>query len=261
MRELEYIKRVGVSAYRGIGENAKIDSINFERIGANVKLLPVLLVVLLFAVKTYSRNPDWKSNYTLYSHDVKVVPNSVKAHYYLGLELVKVQADAEPNAEMKKNIYAQGIAELEKAVAILPSFASAYTQMGVAWYRLRNYEKAIESYNKAAALRPSDAITLNNIGTVYFEWKKYPEATEKFRQALAVDPRFVDAHMNLGSVLGTVGNFKDAIGSFQNAITYAPDNAKAYFFLAVTYSNMGDKANADKYYQIAEKMDPKLKGQ
>lgn len=221
--------------------------------------LPVILIVALYSFKTYSRNADWKDNYTLYSHDVTVVPNSVKAHYYLGLELVKVTAEAEPDMEKKKKIYEQGISELEKAVVILPTFSSAYTQLGVAYYRLKNFEKAIENYNKAASLSPSDAITTNNIGTIYFEWKKYKEAKEKFQQALTMDPRFVDAHMNLGSVCGQTGDFNNAIVSFQNAAKYAPDNARAYYFMALTYSNMGDKANADKYFQIAEKMNPNLK--
>ena len=223
--------------------------------------LPVIFIVTLYSFKTYSRNADWKDNYTLYSHDVTIVPNSVKAHYYLGLELVKVTAEVEPDMEKKKKMYEQGISELEKAVAILPTFSSAYTQLGVAYYRLKNFEKAIENYNKAASLSPSDAITTNNIGTIYFEWKKYSEAKEKFQQALAIDPRFVDAHMNLGSVCGQTGDFNNAIVSFQNATKYAPDNANAYYFMALTYSNMGDKTNADKYFQIAEKMNPNLKRQ
>ncbi|MBI4945702.1 MAG: tetratricopeptide repeat protein [Bacteroidetes bacterium] len=219
----------------------------------------LFIVISLFAYKTYSRNADWKDNYTLYSHDVTVVPNSVKAHYYLGLELVKVSADAEQDTEKRKKIYEEGIRELEKAVKILPAFSGAHTEMGVAYYKMKNYGKAIENYNKAAELKPSDAITLNNIGSVYFEWGKYPEAKEKFQQALQIDPRFVDAHMNLGSVCGTMKDYNNAIASFNNVIYYAPDNANAYFFIAITYQNMGDKANADKYFQIAQKMNPKLK--
>ncbi len=219
----------------------------------------VSIVVLVFSYITYSRNSDWKDNYTLYSHDVEIVPNSVKAHYYLGLELVKVVADAEQKPEKKKKIYVQGISELERSVAIMPSFASAYTQMGVAYYRLKNYEKAIENYNKASAMKPSDAITLNNIGSVYFEWGKYAEAAKEFQEAIRIDPRFVDAHMNMGSVYGTLKDYTNAIVSFQNAIKYAPDNAMAYYFIAITYKNMGDNANADKYFQISGNMDPKLK--
>lgn len=225
----------------------------------NWKLYPMVVILIAFSLKTYSRNYDWENNYTLYTHDVQLVPNSVKAHYYLGLELVKIIAEEEKNPEKKNKIYEQGISELEKAIAILPSFSGAYTQLGVAYYRLRNYEKAIENYNKAAVLSPSDAITLNNIGTIYFEWKKYVEAKEKFQQALAIDSRFVDAHMNLGSVLGQTGDYKNAITSFQNAIRYAPDNAQAYYFIGITYANLKDKENAGKYFQMAEKLNPSLK--
>jgi protein O-mannosyl-transferase len=215
-------------------------------------------ILLLYSFKTYSRNADWKDNYTLYSHDVKLVPNSVKAHYYLGLELIKTVAESEQNPKKKKALYEEGIRELERSVEIMPSFGSAFTQMGVAYFRLKNFEKAIENYNKAAALKQADAITLNNIGSVYFEWKKYEEASENFKKALQIDPRFIDAYMNLGSVYGTVGNFNSAMECFQNAIKYSPDNARAYFYIAMTYQNRGDKLNADKYYKIAEQMNPQL---
>jgi Tfp pilus assembly protein PilF len=215
-------------------------------------------ILLLYSFKTYSRNADWKDNYTLYSHDIKLVPNSVKAHYYLGLELIKTVAELEQNLEKKKALYEEGIRELERSVEIMPSFGSAFTQMGVAYFRLKNFEKAIENYNKAAALKQADAITLNNIGSVYFEWKKYEEAAENFKKALQIDPRFIDAYMNLGSVYGTLGNFNSAIECFQNAIKYSPDNARAYYYIAMTYQNMGDKSNADKYYGIAGQMNPQF---
>lgn len=234
---------------------------NWKLETGNWKLYPLMAVLILFSYKTWSRNPDWKDNYTLYSHDVNLAPNSVKAHYYLGLELVKVVAAAEPDSARKRKIYEEGIAELERAVKILPTFANAYTQMGVAYYRMKNYEKAIENYNKAATLKPGDAITLNNIGTVYFEWGKYREAEEKFLQALGVDPRYVDGYMNLGSVYGTLQQYDKAIDAFLNAIKYSPDNSRAYHFLAITYQNKGDKANAEKYFQMAQQLERYVKQQ
>ena len=241
----------------------KIVQLGELKISSFVKpnFIPILIIIALFSFKTYSRNPDWKDNLTLYSHDINLVPGSVKAHYYLGLELIKVVADAETNAEKKNKIYEEGIAELEKAIRILPSFSGAYTQMGVAYYRMKNYEKAIENYNKTIELKQGDAITMNNIGSIYFEWGKYAEAKEKFQQALQIDPRFTDAYMNLGSVLGTLKDYNGAISNFQNAIHYAPDNARAYYFIGLTYQNMGDKQNSDKYFQIAQQMDPKLRHQ
>lgn len=235
----------------------KIESLKIE--AGNWRLYPIATVLVLFSYKTYSRNADWKDNYTLYAHDVHIVPNSTKAHYYLGLELIKVVAEKEKDIEKRKKIYEEGIRELEKAVTIMPTFASAYTQMGVAYYRMKNYQKAIENYEKASKLRPMDAITLNNVGTVYFEWGKYKEAEEKFSEAVRVDVRYVDGYMNLGSVYGTIREFDKSINAFQQAIKYAPDNARAHFFLGVTYENMGDKTNAQKYFQIAQQLDPKMK--
>jgi protein O-mannosyl-transferase len=242
---------------KGSNHNPAFKIFRMSSLGVT-KGVVLCIVVSLYGLKTYSRNADWKDNYTLYSHDVKLVPNSVKAHYYLGLELIKTVAETEQNPEKKKALYEEGIRELKRSVEIMPSFGSAFTQIGVAYFRLKNFEKAIENYNKATALQQADAITLNNIGSVYFEWKKYGEASENFNKALQIDPRFVDAYMNLGSVYGTLGNFNSAIECFQNAIKYSPDNARAYFYIAMTYQNRGDKLNADKYYKIAEQMNPQL---
>lgn len=237
----------------------KIEKIAVEGWNAKVRFIPVALILIIFSVRTWYRNPDWKNNYTLYSHDVKLVPNSVKAHYYLGLEIIKEVAANETDPQNKIATYKEGINELEKSIQIMPTFSSPYTQMGVAYHHMKDYGNAIKYYNKALELTAADAVTLNNIGSVYFEWRKYPEAETKFREALHIDPQFVDAYINLGSAQGTIRDFNNAIISFQNAIRYAPDNANAYYFMALTYSNLGDKANADKYYQVAQQLNPQLR--
>lgn len=221
----------------------------------------IFLIAILvgYSVKTYSRNTDWKDNYTLYSHDVSLVPESVKAHYYLGLEMVKVKAQESNNEQENKEWLKLGIQELERAVEIMPTFGNAFTQMGVAWYRLKDFQRAIDNYNKAESLKPLDAVTINNIGSVYFEWGKYTEAEAQFRKAVELDRRFVDAWMNLGSVQGTMNRFQEAIESFGQAIHYAPDHARGYFYLGITYENMGNKKQAQEYFKMAERLDPKLK--
>jgi tetratricopeptide (TPR) repeat protein len=141
--------------YRPLSLNfLRIEAIDIRHPTANVKLLPVLALVFLFSAKTWSRSYDWRNNYTLSSHDVKIVPNSAKAHYYLGRELIKTVADTEENPQKRTELYQQGIAELEKAVRIYPNFPIVYTQMGAAYARMKNYEMAIANYNKAVELKP-----------------------------------------------------------------------------------------------------------
>lgn len=224
-----------------------------------LKLLPFFAVILLFSAKSWSRNYDWKNNNTLYAHDVELVPNSIKAHYYYGLDIIKTVAADEPDTEKKNKLYELGIKELERAIELFPTFTNAYTQLGVAYYRLKNFDMAIKNYNKSIELNHHDAIPFNNIGIIYFEEQKYPQARESFERALQIDSRFVDAYMNLGSVLGVTKDYNNAIASYEKALLYAPDNARAYYFIAVTYVNMGDKVKADKYFQIAEQMDPSLR--
>jgi len=49
------------------------------------------------------------------------------------------------------------------------SEASAYSQSGDKYFRLKQYGRAIEDFNKAIALAPDDAATYINRGTAYLE--------------------------------------------------------------------------------------------
>jgi hypothetical protein len=60
-----------------------------EFIGKNKKALtPVFIVAVLFSIKTFSRNTEWKDNYTLLSHDVKSSPESARIRYAYGSALL-----------------------------------------------------------------------------------------------------------------------------------------------------------------------------
>src|SRR4030095_12239687 len=79
-------------------------------------LAATLLLILPYSIKTISRNPVWKDNFTLYSNDVKLSPNSTRTHYYLGNYLVKPVAWEGKSEAEKNEILYKGITELKKSV-------------------------------------------------------------------------------------------------------------------------------------------------
>jgi protein O-mannosyl-transferase len=205
----------------------------------------ISLLILSYGAKTIARNADWQDNLTLYAHDVQLNPNSAKTHYYLGNELIKTTAPNEKDSLKRMAYFRQGIEELEKAIAIFPDYPDAYTQIGVAYYKNKDYPKAEENYLKSLKLNPNSNTALNNLGAIYFETGRIQDALVMFQKTVQVSPNFLDGWLNLGSCYGMLTQYENALNSFDRALELSPDNAKAWNFKAVTYDFLGRKQEAD----------------
>jgi tetratricopeptide (TPR) repeat protein len=218
----------------------------------------IALVVLLFSAKTIARNPVWKDNLTLYRADLPISMNSVRSHYYLGNELIKRQDELSPQGVDTAAIL-EGCKELKAALKIYPNYNDAYTQLGVAYYKIKDYKNSEANYLITLENNPSDAVAISNLAAIYFNTARYPLAIEMYEKALTYNPRFSDAMVNLGSCYGALSKFPESIEWFKRAIEISPDNAKAYYFTAKSYEFMGDKAQAASFMAQAKSIDPSLR--
>ncbi len=205
-------------------------------------------ILLLYSVKTISRNFDWKDNITLYTHDVELNPISAKTHYYLGNELIKKIAEEEQDSVKKLAYLKKGIEEVRKSVAIFPEYSDGHTQIGVGFFKMNNMDSAAVYFNKGLQYNPNNSVALSNLGAYYFNKGRYAEAIDIYDKTLQLNPRFIDAMVNLGSCYGASGKFNDAVIWFTKAYELDPTNKKAITFLAMTYQNMNQPEKA-AYYQ------------
>ncbi len=220
-----------------------------DHIIANKRIyIPLSIVIVLFSIKTIARNPVWKNNYNLYSNDVLLSPKSTRTHYYLGNLLIKDEMLAGKTPAEKDSILKKGISELEKSVAIFPGFTDAWNQMGVAYWKLKNFDKAKSSYEQALKANPNDATVHNNIGTILFESQNFPEALKAFLKATTINPYYSDAFLNLGSVYGMMKQFDQAIPAFNRCVEIDQNNALAWHYLGITYQSMGNMAKAQECF-------------
>jgi len=222
-------------------------------------LIPVFIVTVLFSVKTMARNEVWKSNYTLYSNDVLLAPNSTRTHYYLGNYLSKDVNLKGKTAKEIDSIQLVALAELKKSVDIYP-FGDAYNQMGIIYNKRKDYQNSFESYQKAIEANPSDAVVYNNLGSLYFNTGKVKEAQEMYEKAIKYNPNYPDAIMNLGSTYGMKQEYDTALSYFFKAIKLNPNLAQAYYYIGITYRYKGDENNAQTYIAKAAQIDPQKFG-
>ncbi|MEP7169246.1 MAG: tetratricopeptide repeat protein, partial [Bacteroidota bacterium] len=207
----------------------------------------VAVIVILYAFKTETRNVVWKDNYTLFSNDVKLAPNSTRTHYYLGNLLAKPENIGRKDSIAQQLTLDTAITELKKSVEIYPAFADPYNQLGVSYYRKKNIDEAFDNYSKALERNPTNATYHSNMGTLYFEKGDYQNSLKAFQKAVELDPNYTEGLANLGSVYGMLKDYDNAIKYLLQCIKTSPDYKQAYYFLSITYGFKGDKKNEDYY--------------
>jgi tetratricopeptide (TPR) repeat protein len=225
---------------------------------ANGIALAILIpVTIVYSGEIVLRNKDWNSNLSLYSADVVKSPNSAHMRYYYGLVLMKDKAlNKEAKVEFPQFLDS-AIVQFTIAAKIVPTFADAYDQIGLAYYRKNMNDSALKYYQLALDRNPTKSITYSNMGVIYFNNKQFEKALEVYEKAVKYDPAFSDAWMNLGSTLGTLGKGNEAINAFKKCVEFNPQNALATYFISLTYKGMGDEANAKIYLDKAAQLDSK----
>ncbi len=211
------------------------------------------LLLSLYAVKTVSRNAEWRDPWTLATTDVKRSPNSAHMRYYSGMayrDKAKEQEDPSKFGEYMQ----QAIREFQTCVRILPSFSEGYEQLGLAWYRMKNPGEAIRNYELALKLSPGKAPTHSNLGMIYFERKEYGKAFELYKRATELDSNFADGFLNLGSMYGMQKQFELAARNFERSVRLKPENPQAWYYLGITYRSLNREDKARECLARAEEL-------
>ncbi len=119
----------------------------------------------------------------------------------------------------------------EKAVALAPFSASRITQLGLAHWRLANYDQAEQQLRRSFAREPSNPITLENIGYMFFT--RGEELTNREDQR---------------------SEYRNGIRTLGQAIDLVEDDthrARLHFWSAAFHSHLMEYNSAKKQYQMA----------
>ena len=116
----------------------------------------------------------------------------------------------------------ESVAEFERALAVDPSFADAYSGLGVDYLALGRFDKSIEVLDKAIRASPADpSLTYyyGNKAWASFGLKRHDEAVELARRALAINPYNPYANVLLASTLALTGHDAEAREALQRYLT------------------------------------------
>ena len=251
----------------------------------------ILIVFVVYGGMTVARNAKWKSNLTLLATDVKTCPESARIRYAYGSAILIEQALKEKDHSKKMNLLDKSIEQLEKGVAILPTYSEAYYHLGLAYKERENYDKAIESFEKASKSKTftdpqffiswgvacgkakryqesikalNHAIDLDpaakeaylNLGVLYDEMQESDKAETSLMKAIKLDSLSDGAYYNLGNVFAHRNNFVKAIQNYKKALEINPTNEDAVNNTGNSYAAMQDYENAIIYFRKAIELNP-----
>jgi len=150
-----------------------------------------------------------------YLKSIKLDPKYTEAHYNLcGLYLFEERND-------------EAIEECSIASSD-PTYrarASALTNLGIAYFRKGDVNKAKQYYDKALEINPAYVYTHNELGKLYTSIGKEQDAIQEFKQAISGFPEYAEAHFNLGVVYLKEGNKNQACYSFRKVVELSPNTS------------------------------------
>lgn len=163
---------------------------------------------------------------------------------------------------LKANKFAE--AEKQFSVAIEKGLSKeglkmAYIYKGFSLNGLFRYNEAIRCFDKAIAIDPVDAASYTDRGLGYSYIKEYEKAILDFSKVLQLDStgkQAQAAYYYLGKIKFFQGSFEESVKYFDSLLVLVPTDAEAYFIRGTAKSNLLDSKGAIADYDLAIKNNP-----
>lgn len=112
-------------------------------------------------------------------------------------------------------------------------------------------QEAVPVLERLTALHPTNANYFANLGEAYRRLADYERAAGALARAVSLNPELVQAHFNLGLVMRALSEVTLALRAFERATELKPDSALIQYGLARALSDSGEHARAVGHYQCA----------
>jgi len=153
-------------------------------------------------------------------------------------EKVRISADVRADYDNAMHLldakqYDQGIVLLLKVTQKAPNATAAYVDLGIAYGKSGDLDKALASLKHAVELNPRQLVAYNELGIVYRRKGDFAAARDSYERALGVFPGFHYARLNLAILcdlyLGDLACARDNYAAYQQLV---PDDKQVAKWIA-----------------------------
>lgn len=162
----------------------------------------MLLLIVLCGFKTIDRNKDWKDDYTLFNHDIDVVPNSFLVNVNVATTIVN-RSDLERDTQKRLADLHRGVALFSKVIAIQDNYVMGYVNRAIAYLKLNQPDSMIADLNQVKRLYPIHP-QLPELyfyaGDAYCASKQLDKGYAVMQTVLQLNPNFTPAKNAIRSI-------------------------------------------------------------
>ena len=145
----------------------------------------------------------------------------------------------------------------EKAIALAPHDPECHWALSVILLWQAEHETALEEVRTCLALEPSSALGYVELGVVLTYAGRPAEAVEAFNTTLRLDPNYPDLYLHfLAHAQFNLGNFEEAEALLRQRIARSPNSDASRVLLASTYGHLGRHDEARAVWQEALRINP-----
>ncbi len=261
-----------------------------------VKYLSVgllLLMILGFSLKTVTRNPVWKDDFTLFTHDVRISENSAKVNVSAGGALIERSGEVFSEVREQEKLQ-QAVVYLQRGLDIHPRYTSGWILLGNAYTYSGDFQNAYHAYLSAMEISPGHNLVLNNLkalgqksrneqqaelsvdifsklieiqpdnpGYLYEkaraleQLEKIDEALYFFKQSVEKESLYYLSYNKLGELYGKFrGDLEQSIHYLEKAHGIKPDHWPALENLGVAHALKGEVETSLDYFLQAYELKP-----
>lgn len=156
-------------------------------------------------------------------------------------------------ASMKGDM-ARAVQCFERAIRLDNSFSAAYHQLGKAYLRVGDTERAVDLLLQVVSRRPDQIPPKLDLGHAYLSLNRTAEAREQFDGILAVDPLNARALLGLAHVSFSEANWRAAMERARTVLESGGKNFSALFLLGRAAKLAGDAQLAQSTLESADKL-------
>ncbi|KAI4462443.1 tetratricopeptide repeat [Holotrichia oblita] len=227
--------------------------------GKKLAWLAVGLLVAAHGTKTYLRNWDWESEYSIFMSGLRVNQRNAKLFNNVG------------HALESQGKYTEALRYFQTAVSVQEDDVGAHINVGRTYNHLKMFKEAEEAYLKAKSLLPKAKpgesyqariapnhlnVFLNLANLISKNSTRLEEADMLYRQAISMRADYTQAYINRGDILIKLNRTKEAQEVYERALLYDSNNPDIYYNLGVVFLEQGKASQALAYLDKALEFDP-----
>lgn len=134
---------------------------------------------------------------------------------------------------LQQQRYDEAISQLMELTAEAPEITAPFIDLGIAYGRTGQLERAAEALETASLLSPGHPIAHNELGIIYRQAGRFADARTEYEKALAVYPEFHFARRNLAVLCDLyLADIECALQNYQMYLDSVREDAEVEIWIA-----------------------------